>query len=83
MATSDSVKSAVCETISDVLSLSAEDLGDETVLAANGWDSLVSLEALAQFEAQFRISLDLRLFHSARTIGQMIQLVEKAVADRP
>jgi acyl carrier protein len=83
MTTTDSLKNAVCETIGDVLSVPAEDLGDDTVLAACGWDSLVSLEALAQFEAQFRISLDLRLFHSAHTVGQMIQLLEKAVADRP
>lgn len=83
MVTSDSVKSAVCETLSDVLSLSAEELGDETVLAAHGWDSLVSLEALAQFEAQFHISLDLRLFHGAHTVRQMIQLIEKAVTAQP
>jgi acyl carrier protein len=83
MTTQNPLKDAVRETIGDVLSLPLADLGDDTVLAAYGWDSLVSLEALAQFEAQFRISLDLRSFHGAHTVGQMVQLVEKAVAGRP
>ena len=53
--------------LSDVLHESVEDLHNHPVLAAYDWDSLSSLEALAQLESQLAITLDLRSYQAART----------------
>jgi acyl carrier protein len=45
------------------------------VLAAHDWTSLISLEALAEVESRFSISMDLRTFHSARTVPDLAELV--------
>jgi acyl carrier protein len=47
----------------------------QPVLAAHEWDSLSSLEALAQIEQEFAISLDLRRFHAALTIDDLVNLI--------
>lgn len=83
MTTQDSVGSRVREVLRDVLARPAADLGGATALASLGWDSLASLEALAQLETEFGITLDLRSFHQAHTIGALVDLVAKAVANRP
>ena len=75
MTTRDSAASAVRTVISDVLNEPAEEFSDETILAWHGWDSLAALEVLAQLENQLSITLDLRLFNAARTVGDVIKLV--------
>jgi acyl carrier protein len=79
----ESFEVVVRDILGDVLNQSSENLDANTVLAARGWNSLASLEALAQFEAQLNIRLDLRSFHAAHTVAQMIQLVGESVANRP
>lgn len=78
-----SLETAVRGILGDVLNRPPESLGNDDALAAFGWDSLASLEALAQLESHLGITLDLRSFHAARTVGDMVELVAKVVADRP
>ena len=61
-----SIEHTVVNILSDVLDESVEDLHDQPVLAAYDWDSLTSLEALAQLESQLGMTLDLRAYHAAR-----------------
>jgi acyl carrier protein len=77
MTTRDSAASTVRTVISDVLNEPAEEFSDETILAWHGWDSLAALEVLAQLENQLSITLDLRLFNAARTVGDVIELVSQ------
>jgi acyl carrier protein len=76
------VEAIVLDILSDVLSESVDDLCERPVLAAHGWDSLASLEALAQFEHRFGVALDLRSFHAVRMVDEMVALVEDAVGAR-
>jgi acyl carrier protein len=69
------VGKTVIEIIGDVLGEAPEKFGEGEILAAHGWDSIASLEALALLEREFDILLDLRSFHAAHTITQMIELV--------
>jgi len=73
----------VRDILADVLSKPTGHLGGETPLATLGWDSLASLEALAQLETELSITLDLRSFHGAHTIAALVDLVAKAVANQP
>jgi acyl carrier protein len=79
MSVSSSVEPAVLDILSDVLGETPDDLYAEPVLAAHGWDSIASLEALAQLEDRLRITLDLRSFHAAHTVTEMVALIEDAV----
>lgn len=81
MSTRDSAASAVRTVISEVLNEPAEEFGDDTILAWHGWDSLAALEVLAQLENQLSITLDLRLFNAARTVGDVIDLVGQQAAE--
>jgi acyl carrier protein len=69
------VEKTVHEIICDVLGRAPEGLGRDEPLAANGWDSIASLEALALLEGGFGITLDLRAFHAAHTVAQLAELV--------
>ncbi|MDL4774175.1 MULTISPECIES: acyl carrier protein [Thermomonosporaceae] len=71
----DVIEKTVTAIIEEVLGEPPGTVGKEEPLAARDWDSTASLEALAQLESRFGISLDLRRFHTARTIGQMADLV--------
>jgi len=75
-----SVEGTVVNILSDVLHESVEDLRNHPVLAAYDWDSLSSLEALAQLESQLGITLDLRSYQAARTISDLVELVRHAGA---
>jgi acyl carrier protein len=55
-------------------------LRDQPVLAAHDWDSLASLEALAQLESRYDICLDLRAYHAARRVQDLVALVVTATA---
>jgi acyl carrier protein len=70
--------SILCE----VLSESADEFSAEPLLAEHDWDSLVSLEVLAQLESQLSVVLDLRSFHAARTVDDLIGLAAGAAAER-
>jgi acyl carrier protein len=76
------VEAIVLDILAEVLNESVDDLCAHPILATHGWDSLASLEALAQFEHRFAVTLDLRSFHAARTVEEMVVLVEDAVGAR-
>ncbi len=75
-----SIERTVVTILSDVLHESAEDLNNHPVLAAYDWDSLSSLEALAQLESQFGVTLDLRSYQAARRISDLVELVQHSGA---
>jgi acyl carrier protein len=75
-----SIEHTVVNILSDVLHESVEDLNNHPVLAAYDWDSLSSLEALAQLESQLGITLDLRSYQAARRISDLVDLVRDASA---
>lgn len=70
--------SIVLETLSEVLNESAGDLRAQPVLAAHEWDSVASLEVLSLLESRLAITLDLRTYHGARTVDDLIDLVAAA-----
>jgi acyl carrier protein len=71
-------ETAVLDTLADVLDESAGDLRAQPVLAAHEWDSQASLEVLSQLERRLDITLDLRTYHGARTIEDLIDIVVAA-----
>jgi acyl carrier protein len=71
----DEVRSAVLEILSDLLNEPVPALLRQPVLAAHHWDSMTSLEALAQLESLFGLELDLRSFHAVRTVDELVGLV--------
>jgi acyl carrier protein len=75
-----SVETTVVNILSDVLHESVDALHDHPVLAAYDWDSLSSLEALAQLESQLGVTLDLRAYQAARKISDLVDLVRHAGA---
>ena len=77
-----SIEATVLNVLSDVLNESLGDLRAQPVLAAHEWDSLASLEVLSQLESRLGINLDLRRYHDVRTLDDLIDLVETAVASR-
>jgi len=74
------IEHTVVTILSDVLHESVEDLRNHPVLAAYDWDSLSSLEALAQLESQLGVTLDLRSYQAARRISDLVDLVQNAGA---
>ncbi|MFJ9003814.1 acyl carrier protein [Streptomyces canus] len=86
MSESDSIEESVTEVIADVLGAEPAEIPEDTALAALGWDSMNSMEALVRLEKQFDVSLDLRSFHAAYTVAEMVALIEKfraGAAHRP
>ncbi|MBE1533914.1 acyl carrier protein [Actinomadura algeriensis] len=77
-----SIEERVVEIVAEVLGLATAEVGPETVLAAHAWDSIASLEALAQLEARLRVTLDLRVFHGVRTVGDLVAAVAADDAGR-
>jgi acyl carrier protein len=71
----------VLTVLSDVLKESPGDLRAQPVLAAHEWDSVASLEALSQLESRFAVTLDLRAYHAARTLEDLIDLVATAASN--
>ena len=45
------------------------------MLAAHEWDSTSSLDALSQLETGLGVRVDLRAFHAARTVADVVDLV--------
>ncbi|MGQ4512773.1 phosphopantetheine-binding protein [Streptomyces sp. DW26H14] len=77
--TAEEIGETVLGVVSDVLGCPVAELREQPVLAAHDWDSLASLEALAQLESGFQVRLELREFHTARTVDDMTALVAKAL----
>jgi len=74
------VGATVLDILSEVLNEPVGDLRAQPILAGHDWDSLASLEALAQLESQLGVTLDLRSFHAAREIDDIVGLVMNAAA---
>lgn len=75
----EAVKQAVLAIVSEVLDVPVQGVVDDPVLATHaGWDSLRSLELLAQVEKKFRVSLDLRRYHAGRTVDDLVDLISGA-----
>lgn len=77
MSEQGSVEESVTEIIAEVLGMDPAEIGGDTALAALGWDSMNSIEALVRIESTFAVGLDLRSFHAAYTAAEMAALVEK------
>lgn len=77
--TVEEIGETVTAVIGDVLGCGPQELTDQPVLAAHDWDSITSLEALAQLESRFRVKLELRDFHAARTVDAVSALIAKAL----
>jgi len=74
------IESAVLDILAEVLEESVEAVREQPVLAAHEWDSITSLLTLSQLESRFDISLDLRSYHAARTVGDLVDLIARAPA---
>ena len=68
----------VLDVVADVLNEPVAAIRDVPVLAAHAWDSIASLEVLAQLESTLEVTLDLRVFNSVRTIGELVDVVRAA-----
>ncbi|GAA3132321.1 acyl carrier protein [Nonomuraea sp. NPDC049421] len=77
---SEQVSRVVTEVLAEILGEDAGRLRHEDVLAERDWDSISSLEALAQLESRLRVTLDLREFHAVRTVGDLTELVGRTTA---
>lgn len=73
---SDSVADTVLGILSGALDVTADELRERPTLAAHEWDSISSLDALSQLESQLGVTLDLRAFHAARTVDDVVALVQ-------
>lgn len=74
----DAVQRITLAVLSEALHVPVAQLVTEPVLATHDWDSLASLFSLAQLESEFGVALDLRSFHAARTVGDLVALITAA-----
>jgi len=74
-----SVEQTVVGIVVGVLDESEDQVRAQPILASYGWDSLTTLEALAQLESALHITLDLRTYHAARTLRDLVDVVNDAV----
>jgi acyl carrier protein len=82
MSDRSAIEAIVLDTLGEVLDESVRDLRAQPVLAAHDWDSIASLEALAQLESRLGVTLDLRAYHGARTVDDLIDLVAATAASK-
>ncbi|MBZ5790687.1 hypothetical protein [Burkholderia sp. LMG 32019] len=73
-----SFEPAVLRVLSEILNQPEAALQANPVLAAHAWDSFNSLNALLSLEATFQIKFDLRRFHEARRVDDIVALVASA-----
>jgi acyl carrier protein len=73
-----SIKDTILAILADVLAEPVEALHAEPVLAVHAWDSIASLEALVLIERQLGVALDLRPYHAARAVDDLVDLVAAA-----
>jgi len=77
------VESTVLAVLEDVLGEPAASLRAQPVLAAHDWNSVASLEVLAQLESRLGVVLDLRSYHGVRTLDDLVRLVETVAMATP
>jgi acyl carrier protein len=82
MSDTASIEATVLDILCEVLNESAGDLRAQPILAVHDWDSVASLEVLALLESRLGVTLDLRTYHGARTLDDLVQLVAVAVASK-
>ena len=70
-----SVEATILDILGDALEEPVDSLRANPVLAAHEWDSLTSLLTLSQLERNFGVTLDLRAYHAARTVGDLVSLI--------
>jgi acyl carrier protein len=80
---SDELERAVVNVLTSVLAETEERVRAQPVLAHHGWDSLRMLGVLAQLENELQITLDLRAYQSARTVGDLVRVVRETVEGTP
>ena len=69
----------VVEVVASVLAETEERVRAQPVLARYGWDSLRMLESLSQLESALHITLDLRAYHCANTLDDLVRVVRETV----
>lgn len=69
------IENVVCDALGEVLGVTQADLRARPVLATHEWDSVASLEVLSRLESRLAVTLDLRAYHGARTVEDLIELV--------
>ncbi len=82
ISTDENLSETLIAILAGVLDIEPDELRRQPVLAAHDWTSLISLQALAEVESRFSISMDLRTFHAARTVPEMTELVAARAAGR-
>ena len=80
MSQPETIEQTVLQVLSEVLRKPIDELRRQPVLAAYKWDSLSSLEALAQLESLLGVSLDLRSYQQTRTVADLVRLVSPAAS---
>lgn len=75
---SASVEATVLDVVAEVLNEPVAAIREVPTLAAHAWDSIASLEVLAQLESILDVTLDLRVFNSVRTVGELVDVVRAA-----
>lgn len=67
--------------LAEVLEVPADTLTADTALSdEENWDSMAALETLTQLESRLGIRLDLRSYHTARTVGDLVELTQAVPA---
>jgi acyl carrier protein len=80
---SDELERTVVDALTAVLAETEERVRAQPVLAHHGWDSLRMLGVLAQLENELQITLDLRAYHAARTLDDIVRVVRETVERTP
>lgn len=82
MADAGSVEATVLDILGEALEEPVAGLRANRVLAAHEWDSITSLLTLAALESHFGVNLDLRAYHAARTVDDLVNLIVRQGAPR-
>jgi|GEM_PF-1314678 len=77
------VEATVLDILGETLEEPVDVLRSNRVLAAHEWDSITSLLTLAQLESHFGVTLDLRSYHAARTVDDLVSLVRSQPRAQP
>jgi len=71
----------VIDVLAEVLEVPADTLTADTALGdQENWDSMAALETLTQLESRLGIRLDLRSYHTVRTVGDLVELAQAVPA---
>jgi acyl carrier protein len=78
-----SIRGTVLAVLGDVLAEPVAALRARPLLGVHAWDSVASLEALVQLEQRLAVSLDLRRYHAARTVDDLVELIRATRENGP